>query len=154
MSQQSSGLTALLGASVRRLRQERGLTQAELAHAVGLGPVQISRIERGVQEPRFATIERLAEALDTDAALFWTGPAGKVGTTPMPERRPGAHEPKPLYVAMGDRRLNRRLSALNRRLAGLEPELAAAVIEACMALIRELSRRKVSSGAARPPESD
>jgi transcriptional regulator with XRE-family HTH domain len=45
-------------------RQRRLLTQAELAERVGMTVGTINRIERGVHEPRFSTIRKLAAALD------------------------------------------------------------------------------------------
>ena len=45
-------------------RQRRLLTQAELAERVGMTVGTINRIERGVHEPRFSTIRKLAAVLD------------------------------------------------------------------------------------------
>jgi transcriptional regulator with XRE-family HTH domain len=48
-------------------RERRLLTQAELAERVGMTVGTINRIERGVHEPRFSTIRKLAAALDVAA---------------------------------------------------------------------------------------
>jgi transcriptional regulator with XRE-family HTH domain len=55
-----------LGAKVRRLREEKALTQAELAEAVGITAIHLGRIERGVSYPHPRTRRRLADALEVD----------------------------------------------------------------------------------------
>jgi transcriptional regulator with XRE-family HTH domain len=57
-----------LGRAVRQLRDERGLTQESLGHASGVTTGAISRIEAGVRNPTWATVKRLAAALDTSLA--------------------------------------------------------------------------------------
>jgi transcriptional regulator with XRE-family HTH domain len=49
---------------LKEWRQRRLLTQAELAERVGMTVGTINRIERGVHEPRFSTIRKLAAVLD------------------------------------------------------------------------------------------
>lgn len=48
-----------LGKAVVRMREERGLTQAELARMAGLSKNSVSEFERGVNEP-FRTFLELA----------------------------------------------------------------------------------------------
>ena len=48
---------------VARLRMERGLTQAELAHLVGTRQSSISRLESGKTEPSLSFLRRVVEAL-------------------------------------------------------------------------------------------
>jgi transcriptional regulator with XRE-family HTH domain len=52
-----------LGRAVRELRSERKLTQEELAHRISLTVGQLSKIERGLVSPRWATVTRIAEGL-------------------------------------------------------------------------------------------
>ncbi|MEM1044406.1 MAG: helix-turn-helix transcriptional regulator [Bacteroidota bacterium] len=53
-----------IGASIRRLRKQRGLNQGTVAEAAGLSRRELGRIERGeVQSPHADTIERIARAL-------------------------------------------------------------------------------------------
>ena len=52
-----------LGEIIRRLRQELGLSQAELASAAGVHLRQIRRYESGEQQPVLAVAVRLAAAL-------------------------------------------------------------------------------------------
>ena len=52
-----------VGDKVKRLRDERALTQGELAEKAGLTVAALSRIERNNAEPRPTTRRKLAEAL-------------------------------------------------------------------------------------------
>lgn len=57
-----------IGANLRRLRERRLLTQAQLGKAAGVNRDQVSRIERNEVEPRFSTIHKLADALEVEAS--------------------------------------------------------------------------------------
>jgi putative transcriptional regulator len=48
---------------LRQLREEKGLTQAELADRVGVSRGYISRLEIGRHDPPLSMVERLAKAL-------------------------------------------------------------------------------------------
>jgi DNA-binding XRE family transcriptional regulator len=53
-----------LGERIKRLRQQRGVSQEQLAEEAGVGRITLSRIETGhEQSPRFDTLERIAKAL-------------------------------------------------------------------------------------------
>ena len=52
-----------LGAAIRTLRHERGLTQRQLAAKADVEPTWISRLENGSANPSIATLRRLAKAL-------------------------------------------------------------------------------------------
>jgi len=56
---------AALGEAVRRLRLEAGMSQEQLAERVGTDLTQIGGIERGVRNPSYTTLQRLAAALET-----------------------------------------------------------------------------------------
>jgi len=53
-----------LAANVRRLRKARGMSQDELADAVGIQTAAVSHIENRRGNPTLATLESLAKALD------------------------------------------------------------------------------------------
>lgn len=53
-----------LGRAIRRLRWDRKLTIEALAHAADMHPTYVSGIERGVRNPTWAIVTRLAKALD------------------------------------------------------------------------------------------
>jgi transcriptional regulator with XRE-family HTH domain len=52
-----------LAANLRRLRKERCWSQEMLAHFAGLHPTEVSRLERGLREPRLRTVMQVAAAL-------------------------------------------------------------------------------------------
>jgi transcriptional regulator with XRE-family HTH domain len=56
-------LTGVLARNVRRLRQERGLTAAELAIRSGVAKATLSQIEAARGNPRLETLRDLADAL-------------------------------------------------------------------------------------------
>ena len=58
-----------VGESIRRLRQERGWTQVELAERAALSPNYVARLERGELSPSFFVACRIAEAFEV--ALEW-----------------------------------------------------------------------------------
>ena len=53
---------------LRRVRIARGLSQSQLARAIGVDHSTISRFERGERRPRRLTVLKLARALDLDRA--------------------------------------------------------------------------------------
>ena len=53
-----------LGAALKELRLERGLSQEELAHRASLHPTWISHLESGRENPAWGTVRRLAKALE------------------------------------------------------------------------------------------
>jgi ribosome-binding protein aMBF1 (putative translation factor) len=68
-----------LGVKVRQLREERGLSQAELARRMGSTQSVIARLELGGVEPRFETIERVCRALDLELVVDFR-PRTRAGT--------------------------------------------------------------------------
>ena len=55
---------AAVGESIRRMRQERGWTQVELAERTGLSPNYIARLERAELSPSFFVACRIAEGFE------------------------------------------------------------------------------------------
>ena len=56
-----------LGRAIRAHRDARGLTQEQLAEAVGMSTEWMSQLERGIGTPSIESLVRLAGALGTDA---------------------------------------------------------------------------------------
>ncbi|HSE86081.1 MAG TPA: helix-turn-helix transcriptional regulator [Candidatus Binatia bacterium] len=56
------------GAKIRKLREAKGITQVELADAVGMMRNNISRIEAAKHRPTLETLERIAKALKVSVA--------------------------------------------------------------------------------------
>jgi DNA-binding XRE family transcriptional regulator len=55
-----------IGRNLRQLREDRLLTQAELAEKAGIALSSLVRVENDQVDPRFSTIRKLARALDAD----------------------------------------------------------------------------------------
>jgi transcriptional regulator with XRE-family HTH domain len=55
-----------LGRAIRQLRKGRGMTQEQLGHAAGINLSQVSQLERGIINPRWGTVARLARGLGVE----------------------------------------------------------------------------------------
>ena len=60
----------VLASNVYRLRKHRGLTQDQLAEAVGVRQPRIAEVERGDANPRLLTLSKLAVALGVPVAAL------------------------------------------------------------------------------------
>lgn len=60
--------------NLRKLRQERGLTQAEFADMIGVTQGTISKIERGYEQVTLDLVFRIAAQLDVPAGLLFDLP--------------------------------------------------------------------------------
>lgn len=65
------GLQKDFGWQVRRHRMRMGLSQLDLAEAIGRSPQMIGRIERGASAPSFETLEQIARVLETPPHAFF-----------------------------------------------------------------------------------
>ena len=54
----------ILGQTIKKLREERNMTQAELGELVGVKRAQISKIENSLTDARFETILKVFRALN------------------------------------------------------------------------------------------
>ena len=59
-----------LGNHIKKLRKERKLTISALCYKNGLEPSTISRIEKGLVEPKYLTLLSIANALNLSLAEF------------------------------------------------------------------------------------
>jgi len=57
-------LKVLFGKKLKSLREERRLTQQELAELINMQPNSVAQIEIGYKAVSFATIEKIVEKLD------------------------------------------------------------------------------------------
>jgi transcriptional regulator with XRE-family HTH domain len=73
------------GAIVRQARREAGLGQRELARRAGVPQPTVSRIERGLASPRFATLDRLLRECGLELELA-SRPGRDVDRTLIAER--------------------------------------------------------------------
>ena len=62
-----------LGNNVARLRQQKGLTQGELASALGKGPSTVAEIETGMTRILVSDVEKIAEALGVQPRMLMQG---------------------------------------------------------------------------------
>lgn len=65
-------LSRTVGKAIARHRQERQLTQAEVAEKLGIGNEAVSRIERGIVIPTVARLVELATIFDCDVSELLT----------------------------------------------------------------------------------
>jgi transcriptional regulator with XRE-family HTH domain len=79
---------------LKRLRQEKGLSQARLAARAELDPSTVNQIERGAREASSATLRKLADALGVSLYDL------------LEEEAPKATAPWPEEVAGGERRVD------------------------------------------------
>ncbi len=59
---------------VARIRQERSLTQGQLAEMCGVAQATISRVESGAAQPSLGLIEAMAQALRVSPSSFFDMP--------------------------------------------------------------------------------
>lgn len=69
---QGNGIPLIVGANIRRARDEHGWLQRELAAKLGIGAQQVSDWERGTYRPNDENLIRLADVLGKDFAWFYT----------------------------------------------------------------------------------
>lgn len=63
-------LSSLVPDRVRRRREERGISGADLARRIGVSPAYVSQIEKGLRVPDVPVAVRIARVLDDDEALY------------------------------------------------------------------------------------
>lgn len=79
-----SWLKTGFGQRLRQLRRQHGLTQEQLAEAVGISTVALSNIERGVNGPTFETLENIITTLKVSAHELFLFPHDAGDTTSEP----------------------------------------------------------------------
>ena len=62
-----------IGDFIARVRQERGMTQAEFASRLGTSQSAVNRIEKGKQNLSLETLARLSEALNKQIISLGSG---------------------------------------------------------------------------------
>lgn len=59
-----------IGNQIKQLRNEKGMSQEEFAHLVGIDRTYISFIERGIRSPRIPMLYRIAHVLEVPASML------------------------------------------------------------------------------------
>lgn len=78
--------SVVFGRRLRELRAKHGLPQDALADRTGLHSTAISRMERGLREPRVSTVLRLADGLDVQPGDLVNGLGAEAETASHGER--------------------------------------------------------------------
>ena len=67
---------------LRELREQAGLTQQQLGERAGMHKLTVAKLEQGIREPSWATVQALADALGVSCDAFRQEP----GPAPEPQR--------------------------------------------------------------------
>ena len=113
-----------VGAQLRRMRRQSGLTLDQLASTSGVDRGTISRIELGHVSPRIDTISFLCEAMGTGLNRFFSTPeAGDEIPDERPAARPAAGAPVPALTPPPLETEGYAVPAVNGRVPGdAEPD--------------------------------
>ncbi len=65
-----SNINEEVGFNIRRIREERGLSQEELAALAGLHRAYVGQIERGEKNIGLKNLEKIAKTLDVDISVL------------------------------------------------------------------------------------
>ena len=106
-----------VGQIIRAIRKRQGQTLEQLAIAADTDPSNLSRIERGIQQPSAASLHQLAEVLGTSVSELY---AKAEGVQTLAEESPdllGADEMDYTEAAIQLRRLFRKLTPSNQKIA-------------------------------------
>lgn len=63
-----------LGENIKRARKEKGLTQKDLANKLETTPQNLAQYESGKRNPKYETLEKIANALEVPALDLMHGP--------------------------------------------------------------------------------
>jgi transcriptional regulator with XRE-family HTH domain len=63
-----------IGARIKRIRQEKNLTQSKLAELCDFEKASMSRIESGQTNPTILTLRKVSEALNVPVLTFFSEP--------------------------------------------------------------------------------
>jgi transcriptional regulator with XRE-family HTH domain len=77
----------LIGERLRKLREDKGLSQGDIEHAAGLLRCYTSRVEHGHTVPSLETLERFADALNVPLYLLFYAGEGAPATPHLTTRR-------------------------------------------------------------------
>jgi len=65
--------TAIFARNVAATRADRGLSQTQVSKRSGVHVTEVSRIERGLRDPRLSTIIRFARAMNVKPSRLLDG---------------------------------------------------------------------------------
>ncbi len=111
---------ARLGVRVRQLRRLRGLSQADVAQALGVTYQQVQKYETGKTRLPARMLPVLARMLGVDTELLLAGVQGQDAAVPLPHQGPDERETAELVSAFASMRhpqSRRRLLSIVRAFA-------------------------------------
>lgn len=118
-----NSLDTALGVRIRQLRREAGLSQTQLAQAVGVTFQQIQKYERGANRISFSRLIGIAHALQCSVPDMMNN-LGNIKTATLPDRdiahilaTPGATELLDAYAAISSGKHRRIVLDLARALS-------------------------------------
>ncbi|WP_228030348.1 helix-turn-helix domain-containing protein [Gimesia benthica] len=82
----SSDNSSSFGPKLRKIRENRGLSQSELAEKAGFQPSAISHFETGRRSPSFDNLRRLADALNVTIDFLLGREKKAEGAGPVAEK--------------------------------------------------------------------
>ena len=63
----------MIGKNIRRIRQEKGISQWQLSQSIGLRPGTIMLIEHGTTKPSKQVVKAIAKALEVPESEIYGG---------------------------------------------------------------------------------
>jgi len=73
--------TSTFADRLKQLRKKKGLSQAQLAEAIGVHFTQVSRYERGETKPNAEAMTNLAQILETTTDFLMNGTTGETAVS-------------------------------------------------------------------------
>jgi transcriptional regulator with XRE-family HTH domain len=68
----------VLGFTIRKLREGKGLRNVDLAYSVPISKAYLSEIEKGSKMPSFAMVNDIARGMRMDPSMFWRAVADEI----------------------------------------------------------------------------
>ena len=108
-----------VGARIRLRRKALGITQSQLADALGLTFQQVQKYERGVNRVSASVLVKIAQRLDSPVAYLLGEEGGGLAEAIVPSVlvTPGAVELLEIYSKIPDRRARAALLSVAKALA-------------------------------------
>jgi transcriptional regulator with XRE-family HTH domain len=91
---------------LRALRERAGITQQQLAARAGMHKLTVAKLEQGIREPAWATVQALGEAVGVSCEAF-NAPADDEEQAVAPRKRGRPRKPAGGAAPEGGRRRRR-----------------------------------------------
>lgn len=92
MPEGNQSLISLIGERVRRWREQRGLSRAELGNRLGIGERTVALYEEGAERISVVELLDLSRALAVPVTYFFCGIPASILVMPEPDREPPLSE--------------------------------------------------------------